>query len=170
MTPQKNERAITLIYARAANGVIGKDGDLPWRLPADLKHFKALTTSKPMIMGRKTFESLPGLLPGRRHIVLTRDSAWQAEGAEIAASVETAMTLAGDNDVSIVGGAEIYALFMDRATTIELTQVHADFEGDTHMPAPDEAWTETAREDHGAVADKDRPAFSFITYSRKDAA
>lgn len=165
---------IFLIYARAANGVIGKDGDLPWRLPADLKRFKALTMDTPMIMGRKTFESLPGLLPGRRHIVLTRDSAWpktkEAEGAEVAGSVDAALALAGTNDVSIVGGAEIYALFMGRATAIELTQVHADFEGDTHMPAPDETWTETAREDHPADPAKDRPAFSFITYSRKDAA
>lgn len=161
---------ITLIYARAANGVIGKDGDLPWRLPADLKHFKALTTGKPMIMGRKTFESLPGLLPGRRHIVLTRDAAWQAEGAEVTASVDSALKLAGTSDVSIVGGAEIYVLFMDRATAIELTQVHGDFEGDTYMPAPDDAWAEMAREDHDADPAKDRPAFSFITYNRKEAA
>ncbi len=161
---------ITLIYARAANGVIGKDGDLPWRLPADLKHFKALTTGTPMIMGRKTFESLPGLLPGRRHIVLTRDTAWKADGAEIAASVDAALALAGDRDVSIVGGAQIYALFMPRATAIELTQVHGRYEGDTYMSAPDDAWAEAAREDHEADPVKDRPAFSFITYARKEAA
>ncbi|HQS70309.1 MAG TPA: dihydrofolate reductase, partial [Novosphingobium sp.] len=88
-------KGLFLIYARASNGVIGKDNALPWRLPADLKRFKALTMSKPMIMGRKTFESFPSPLPGRRHIVLTRDSAWAAEGAEVAYSVADALALAG---------------------------------------------------------------------------
>jgi dihydrofolate reductase len=100
-----------LIYARAANGTIGVDNRLPWHLPADLKHFKALTLGKPMIMGRKTFESFPSPLPGRRHIVLTRDTGWAREGAEVAHSVEQALALAGDGEVAVVGGAEIYALF-----------------------------------------------------------
>lgn len=165
-------QTITLIYARAANGVIGKDNKLPWHIPADLKRFKALTMSTPMIMGRKTFESLPGLLPGRRHIVLTRDPAWPKtkgeEGAEVASSVEDALQLAGPNDVSIVGGAAIYTAFMRKAHRIEMTQVHAEFDGDTHMDAPDDAWKEIAREDHPASEDK--PAFSFITFARKEAA
>lgn len=160
---------ITLIYARASNGVIGRDGDLPWRLPADLKRFKALTMDKPMIMGRKTFESLPGLLPGRRHIVLTRDADWQSDGAEIAGSVESALELARSEDVSIVGGAEIYALFMPYATAIELTQVYRGYEGDTVMDAPDDAWEEVAREDHEGEPEKSRPAFSFVTYTREHA-
>ena len=161
-------QTITLIYARAANGVIGKDNALPWRIPADLKRFKALTMNTPMIMGRKTFESLPGLLPGRRHIVLTRDPAWQSKGAEVASSVEDALQLAGSSDVSIVGGAAIYTAFMRKAHRVEMTQVHADFDGDTHMDAPDDEWEEIAREDHPASGDK--PAFSFITYARKEAA
>lgn len=162
MTPE-----IVLIYARAANGVIGKDGDLPWRLPADLKRFKALTMSKPMIMGRKTFDSLPGLLPGRRHIVLTRNAGWQAEGAEVAATPEAALALAGGETIAVIGGAAIYGLFMPLATRVELTQIHADYEGDTVMPALGPEWHETVREDHAAVGDT--PAFSFVTYRRAEA-
>lgn len=155
-----------LIYARAANGAIGLDGDLPWRLPADLKHFKALTLGLPMIMGRKTFESLPGLLPGRRHIVLTRDAGWAAAGAETAASLDDALTLAAQgNDsgtIAIIGGAAVFEVFLPLADRVELTQIHADYEGDTFMPPLGPEWHETAREDH--AADGDTPAFSFITY------
>lgn len=167
-----NELTIKLIYARAANGVIGKDGDLPWRLPADLKHFKALTMGTPMIMGRKTFESLPGLLPGRQHIVLTRRTDWQPEGADVAATVEEALALAAedneDGKVSIVGGAAIYDLFMPLADCIELTQIHADYGGDTVMGEPNADWEEVARDNH--AADGNKPAFSFVTYARKHAA
>lgn len=162
MTPE-----IVLIYARAANGAIGKDGDLPWRLPADLKHFKALTLGKPMIMGRKTFESLPGLLPGRRHIVLTRDAGWRAEGAEIAATLEDALALAGGGTIAIIGGAAVFEAFLPRADRVELTQIHADYDGDTFMSPLGPEWQEAAREDH--AADGAYPAFSFITY-RKGAA
>ena len=166
---------IVLIYARAANGTIGRDGDLPWRLPADLKHFKALTlgpkgTGLPMIMGRKTFDSLPGLLPGRRHIVLTRGEGL-GEGAERAGSVEEALALASaandSGEIAVIGGAAIYALFMPLAHRIELTQIHADYEGDTVMPAPDADWVEVSRSDH--PAEGDTPAYSFLTY-RKAAA
>lgn len=162
MTPE-----IVLIYARAANGAIGKDGDLPWRLPADLKHFKALTLGKPMIMGRKTFESLPGLLPGRRHIVLTRDAGWAAEGAEIATTPEAAIALAASETIAVIGGAAVYGVFLPLATCVELTQIHAEYEGDTFMPELGPEWHETAREDHAAHGDY--PAFSFLTY-RKAAA
>jgi dihydrofolate reductase len=161
---------IVLIYARAANGVIGREGDLPWRLPADLKRFKALTMGKPMIMGRKTFDSLPGLLPGRRHIVLTHGDSL-GEGAERAGSVEEALALASQGndtgEIAVIGGAAIYQLFWPLAHRIELTQIHTDYEGDTHMPAPDADWTETAREDH--AAEGTTPAFSFLTYRRKAA-
>ncbi|HEY6963767.1 MAG TPA: dihydrofolate reductase [Erythrobacter sp.] len=158
---------IMLVYARAANGAIGNDGDLPWRLPADLKHFKALTLGKPMIMGRKTFESLPGLLPGRRHIVLTRDAGWQAEGAETAATLDDALAMAGEGTVAIIGGAAVFEAFLPRADRVELTQIHADYDGDTFMPPLGPEWQETAREDH--AADGVYPAFSFLTY-RKDTA
>lgn len=158
---------IVLIYARAANGAIGLGGDLPWRLPADLKHFKALTMGLPMIMGRKTFESLPGLLPGRRHIVLTRDAEWAAEGAETAATLDDALALAGGETTAIIGGAAVFEAFLPRADRVELTQIHADYEGDTFMPELGPEWQETAREDH--AADGAYPAFSFLTY-RKAAA
>ena len=156
--------ALTLVVARAANGVIGKQGRLPWHLPADLKHFKRVTMGGAMIMGRKTFESLPGLLPGRRHVVLTRDAAWRADGAEAARSVEEALKLAGEA-ASVIGGAEIFRLFEDRAGAVELTEIHADFEGDTRLPpfAP-AVWREVAREDHPAAGG--RPAFSFVRLER----
>ena len=157
-------REIFLIYARAANGVIGRDGALPWHISADLKRFKALTMGKPMIMGRKTFESFPRPLPGRRHIVLTRDPAWRAEGAEPAGSVEEALALAGDGEVAVIGGAEVNALFLPLASRVELTEVHAGYEGDTHMPPLGPEWRECFREEH-AAADTS-PAFAFVTLRR----
>ncbi len=156
---------IVLILARADNGVIGRDGALPWHLPADLRRFKTLTQGRPMIMGRKTFDSLPGLLDGRRHIVLTRDLGWAEDGAEIAHDVDGAIRLANAPVISIIGGAEIYRLFLPVADRIEMTQVHVDAVGDTVMDAPDPAlWQEVAREDHGA--DNGRPAYSFVTLRR----
>ena len=157
---------ITLVLARADNGVIGKDGDLPWRLPADLKHFKAVTLGHPMLMGRKTFDSLPGLLPDRRHIVLTRDRNWRAAGAEVAHDVDAAVALADGPTMMVIGGAEIYRLFLNRADRIELTEVHMDAEGDASIAYPDPAdWRESARVDHPAV--DGRPAYSFVTFVRR---
>lgn len=155
---------IVFFAARADNGVIGVEGGLPWRLPADLRRFKAMTGGLPMVMGRKTFESFPNLLVGRRHIVLTRDTAWFAEGAEVATSVEAALALAGGPVVAVIGGAEIYRLFLPLAHRVELTEVHARPEGDTHMPDLDSGWRETFREDH--AAEGDRPAYSFVTLVR----
>lgn len=164
------EFEIFLVYARAANGTIGFEGRLPWRLPADLARFKALTMGHPMIMGRKTFESLPGLLPGRRHIVLTRRDSWDSTGAEQARSVEEALTLAKrDNDsgkIAVVGGSAIYDVFRPLAHRIEVTEIHAEFEGDTFMKPLGSEWEVTAREDHDA--DGEHPAFSFVTYARHD--
>jgi len=161
-----NPTEITLVLARADNGVIGRDNGLPWHLPADLKHFKALTQGRPMIMGRRTFDSLPGLLPGRRHIVLTRDLGWTAPGAEVAHDLVGALGLAGDGPVSVIGGAEIFALFLDWADKIELTQVHADVDGDATVPAPDPTvWREINRERH--PAEGDAPAYSFVTLERR---
>jgi dihydrofolate reductase len=153
------EHVISFHLARADNGVIGRDGRLPWHLPADLKRFKAQTIGRPMIMGRKTFESFPSPLPGRRHIVLTRDLGWTAAGAEVAHSVEEALALAGD-DAAVIGGAEVFALFLDRAERVELTEVHAEPEGDATVPAFS-GWREVGREDH--PAEGDRPAYSFVT-------
>jgi dihydrofolate reductase len=160
---------IVLILARADNGVIGRDGDLPWRLPADLKHFKALTLGHPMVMGRKTFNSLPGLLPGRRHIVLTRDTAWMGEGAETAHDPQDAIARGAASTIAVIGGAEIYGLFLPLAHRIELTEVHIDAEGDTHIPYPDaDDWQEAARQDH--PAENGRPPYSFVTFRRRTGA
>ncbi len=146
---------ITFVLARADNGVIGVDGRLPWHIPADLKRFKAMTMGRPMVMGRKTFDSFPAPLPGRRHIVLTRDTAWRAAGAEVAHDPAGALALAGD-DAVVIGGAEIFALFTpDR---VELTEVHQRPEGDAVVP-PFDGLTETAREDHDG--------YSFVTLERR---
>ncbi|MEO6199045.1 MAG: dihydrofolate reductase [Sphingomicrobium sp.] len=157
---------IIIVVARARNGTIGKDNTLPWHLPADLKHFKALTMGSAMVMGRKTFDSLPGLLPGRRHIVLTRDRNWSAPGAEVVHDEDKAVEAAGDGAVSVIGGAEIFALFLPHASRIELTEVLADFDGDIAMPDPRQAgaWLETAREEH--PAQDGNPAFRFISLKR----
>src|SRR5207302_4734521 len=111
-------------------------GRLPWHIPADLKRFKALTMGSAIVMGRKTFESLPGLLPGRRHIVITRDRGWRAEGAEVGHSVDEALQLAGGERVSVIGGADIFRLFLPIAERIELTHLLADMDGDTPLPHP----------------------------------
>ncbi len=157
---------ITLVVARAINGIIGRDGALPWHIPADLKRFKALTMGSAMIMGRRTFDSLPGILPGRRHIVITRDRSWDARGAEVAHGVDEALDLAGDDPVSVIGGADIFELFLPLAGRIELTEVLEAVEGDTSMPDPRDSgdWRERLVEVH---APKDgRPGFRFVTLDR----
>ena len=157
---------IVIVMARADNGVIGRDGKLPWHLPADLRHFKRVTSGTAMIMGRKTFESLPGLLPGRRHIVLTRDRTWSAPGADVAHTVQDALARADAERVTVIGGAEIFQLFAELATQVELTEIHAPAEGNTSMPAFDPvAWQEVSREQH--PAEEGRPAFSFVRLERR---
>ena len=155
---------ITLVVARASNGVIGKDGGLPWHISADLKRFKALTMGTVLVMGRKTFDSLPKVLPGRRHIVITRDRGWWAEGVEVAHSVGEALTMAGSEPVSVIGGADIFQLFMPLADRIELTEVLADFDGDTFLGDPRSTgeWREVASDDHS----DDEPPFRFVTLER----
>lgn len=161
-----NHPEISLILARAENGVIGEAGAIPWHIPADLRRFKRLTVGAPMIMGRKTFDSLPGLLPDRRHIVLTRDPDWEEEGTEVAATIEQALSLANAPHLWVIGGAEIYRLFLPRADRIELTKVHALPAGETRLEAFDmDVWHETAREAHDAV--DGRPAFDWVTLRRK---
>jgi dihydrofolate reductase len=154
------------VVARAANGVIGRDGRLPWHLPADLRHFKEVTMGTPMIMGRRTFDSLPGLLPARRHIVLTRDRDWSAEGAVVVHDVGEALRAAAADFVSVIGGAEIFALFEPLAHAVELTEIHGDIAGDTDMPPFDPAvWREESRVDH--PAEDGRPAYSFVRLERR---
>lgn len=157
---------ITLVVARAQNGIIGRDGSLPWHLPADLRRFKSLTMDSAMVMGRKTFDSLPGLLPGRRHIVLTRDRNWFRVGAERAANVEDAIALAGDEPISVIGGADIFALFLPIADRIELTEILEDVIGDICWPDPRHSgnWREVACEEH--AAEDGRPPFRFVTLER----
>ena len=157
---------ITLVVARAQNGIIGSGGKLAWHIPADLKRFKALTMGSVMVMGRKTFESLPGLLPGRRHVVLTRDREWSVPGAETANSIEEALQLADGDPVSVIGGADIFQLFLPLADRVELTEVLADIDGDTFMSDPRQQgqWRETLGEEH--VAADGRPPFRFVTLDR----
>jgi dihydrofolate reductase len=157
---------ITIVVARAINGVIGRDNQMPWHIPGDLKRFKALTMGSVMVMGRKTFDSLPGLLPGRRHVVLTRDPAWSAPGVEVAHDVDGALALAGDEPVSVIGGAAIFELFEPLADRIELTEVLAEIAGDVTMPdlRSSERWREAAYEDHDAVGTT--PAWRTISLVR----
>ena len=157
---------ITIVIARAENGVIGCDGRLPWHIPADLKRFKALTMGSAMVMGRKTFDSLPGLLPGRRHIVLTHDSGWSAPGAEAAHSTDEALSVANGERVSVIGGAQLFRLFLPLANRIELTEVLAELPGDTFIDDPRGSgdWREIFHEDHDA--EDGRPPFRFVTLDR----
>jgi dihydrofolate reductase len=135
----------TLILARADNGVIGKDGAIPWHISNDLKRFKALTTGGIVVMGRKTWDSLPRKpLSGRRNIVVTRDTDWQADGAENM-GMEQALALA---DIFVIGGAEIYRAALAKADRIELTEVHKSFDGDARFDFERKEWRETAREDN----------------------
>jgi dihydrofolate reductase len=158
---------IALVVARADNGVIGRDGGMPWRIPGEQRHFKALTMGAPMVMGRRTFESLPGLLPGRHHIVLTRDADWSAPGATVVGSIDQAIAAADEAArLSVIGGAEIYALFLPLADRIELTEVHAEVAGDTVMPPiTPEQWRESARED--LPGGEGVPAISYVTLLRR---
>ncbi len=158
--------AITIVVARAINGVIGRDNRMPWHIPGDLKRFKALTMGSVMVMGRKTFESLPGLLPGRRHVVLTRDPEWRVEGVEVAHDATGALALADGEPVSVIGGAAIFELFEPLADRIELTEVIAEVAGDVTMPdlRSSEQWREIAHEDHQATGEI--PAWRTITLVR----
>jgi dihydrofolate reductase len=145
--------------------VIGVEGALPWHIPADFKRFKAMTMGKPIVMGRVTQDSFPEPLPGRRNIVLTRDAGWAREGCEVARTPQEALALAGDvAEVAVIGGAEIFALYRDRAERVELTEVHCAPPAGRSVPAFDGGWRETAREDH--PAEGEQPAYSFVTLVR----
>jgi len=162
---EKRPRVI-LVAALARNGVIGVRGKLPWHLPADLQHFKALTLGHPLLMGRKTWESLARRpLPGRDNIVVTRQPGYAAPGARVVASLEAALALcAGEAVAFVIGGAELYAAALPRADALALTEIHANFEGDVRFPAFSRAeWRETERR---AQAD-DGLRFDFVLYERK---
>lgn len=156
-----------LIYARARNGVIGKDNQMPWHLPEDLAHFKRVTLGSPVIMGRKTWDSLPPRfrpLPGRRNIVLTRQADWSAEGAERVGTLQQALALCGDVDTAwVTGGAEVYRLALPLAQRVEVTEIDAEYEGDAFAPELGPQWREVARERHVAASGL---GYSFVTYRR----
>jgi dihydrofolate reductase len=159
---------LTLITAVARNGVIGIDNHLPWHLPADLKHFRALTMGRTVIMGRKTWESLPAKfrpLPGRQNIVVTRNAGYAAEGAVVVTSLPAALAAAQSDEAFVIGGAELYTAALPLANRLQLTEIDAAFDGDTHFPVIDPSqWHETAREAH-----KDEAGFpyAFVTYERR---
>jgi dihydrofolate reductase len=157
---------ITLILALADNGVIGRNGAIPWRIGDDLKRFKQLTLGKPVVMGRKTWDSLPKKpLPERTNIVVTRQPGWKAEGAIAASSLDDALAQAAQAaEVMVIGGAEIYRAALAKAQRIELTEVHRPFEGDAFFSFEREAWREVAREEH---ATQHGLSFSYVTLTRK---
>ncbi|TXH90120.1 MAG: dihydrofolate reductase [Rhodoferax sp.] len=157
-----------LIYARAANGVIGVNGSLPWHLPEDLAHFKRTTLGCPVIMGRKTWDSLPPRfrpLPGRSNVVVTRQADWHENGALPAKDLASALQICEQSsDVWVIGGAQLYALAEPLASTAVVTEIEKDFEGDAYAPTLGTAWTEVARERHVNDAGL---AYSFVTYQRQ---
>ena len=160
---------VNLVFARAANGVIGKDNALPWHLPEDLAHFRKLTSGAPVVMGRKTWDSLPPRfrpLPNRVNIVVSRDSDWMAEGALHATGVAEALLMAAKLDAAevwVIGGAQIYAAAEPFAKRAIVTEIDHDFEGDAFAPVFDASWRETARE---AYVSASGLAFSFVTLER----
>lgn len=159
---------INIVVAKASNNVIGAKNDLIWHLPNDLKHFKSLTSGHPIIMGRKTFESLGRPLPNRTNIVVTRDQNWNAEGIEIASSLLKAIEAAKkiDDDIYIIGGGNIYKQAMEFTDVLYITEVHHEFDGDTYFPEIDlDEWEEVQRENF--KKDEKHPyAYSFVMYKK----
>lgn len=163
--------ALALIWAQALNGVIGADGAMPWYVPEDLAHFKELTLGAPVVMGRRTWDSFPDRfrpLPGRRNIVVTRDLSWKADGAEVAHSIDEAVALALDDSPWIIGGAQLYAATIARATRLEVTEIAASPVGDAHAPMIDPAvWTLTpASVDTPWLTSRTGLGYRFLSYTR----
>jgi dihydrofolate reductase len=158
---------IAIIVATDNNRLIGKDNDLPWKLSADLKYFKQVTMGKPLIMGRKTHESIGRPLPGRKNIIITRDQTFNADGCVVVNSIEAALAECSDaEEVMVMGGASLYEQFLPRADKLYLTKVDAELAGDTWFPEWQLAqWTELEREDHQAD-EKNEFDYSFIVYER----
>jgi len=159
---------VVLVVAVAQGGVIGRDGALPWHLPADLKHFRELTLGKPVIMGRATYESIGKPLPQRLNIVLSRQAGFAPPGVQVVGNLDEAYRLAAAHGgpAMVIGGANVYAQALADASTVELTQIHAAFPGDTHLPPLGADWHEVARLDHPADARNAHP-YSFVTYRRR---
>jgi len=165
---------VVLVAAIGDNFVIGREGQLPWRLKSDLQHFRKLTLNRPVIMGRKTHESIGKVLPGRTNIVLTRDLTWVARGAVLATSLDAALSFArsdaakrGVDEIMVIGGSDIFSATMPMADRLEITHVHASPEGDTVFPLIDpEVWQEQSRQDHFAGPDDDF-SFAVATYLRR---
>lgn len=169
MPNQANPPRLSIVVAMAENRCIGRAGAMPWHLPADLKRFKRVTMGHPMIMGRKTFQSIGRVLPGRPNIVVTRDRGFRAEGAEIVHSFEDALAAAaahGTGEVMVIGGADLFARALPLADRLDICHVHADVPGDVFFPDFDPShWRETFREYHGPDQDGGL-AFSFVVYER----
>jgi dihydrofolate reductase len=165
---------LSLIVAAAENGVIGRNNALPWHLPEDLRNFKRITMGKPIVMGRKTYESIGRPLPGRTNIVISRQPGYAVEGVKVVASIDEALALAqdiatidGSEELMVIGGAQIYEHGLTLASRIYLTRVHASVEGDAFLPAIDWAdWQETSREYHPATGPNPY-AYTFFEYERK---
>lgn len=159
--------AISLIVAMSQNRVIGKDNQLPWRLPADMKLFRNLTMGKAVVMGRKTYESMGRPLPGRQNIILSRDETYQAEGCQVVHSPAEALSVAESEEVMVIGGATIYELFLPGADRIYLTLIEAQLNGDTYFPVIDPVlWQETARLTHEAD-EHNAYRYHFLVYERR---
>ncbi len=157
---------VVLIAAVSENGVIGRDGDMPWHLPDDLKRFKRITTGHPVLMGRRTWESIGRPLPGRHNLVLTRDAGYTADGATAVHSIDEACAAMDGPTLMVIGGGEIYRLFMESANAVELTRVHAEIDGDTTFPPlPEDQWQCVARDRHSAD-DHHTHAFTFERWER----
>jgi dihydrofolate reductase len=164
---------ITLVVARADNGVIGREGQLPWHISGDLKYFKRVTLGKPVVMGRKTYESIGRPLPRRTNIVVTRDASWKADGVIAVQDLPSAFAVAyedahrtGVDEIAVIGGAEIYRQTVEKADRVYLTEVHRAFEGDARLDLDlSSGWRETSREAHPAET-ADGPAYSFVVLDR----
>jgi dihydrofolate reductase len=161
--------SISLIVAATKNHVIGKDGAMPWHLPADLQYFKKITMGKPIIMGRKTFDSIGRPLPGRRNIVVTQNRAWSHQGVEVVHDIADALTLVQKDEAFVIGGATLYAAALPVASRVYLTAIDATIDGDTFFPALDQqTWREIAHE-HRAKDEKNAHDLDFIVYARERA-
>lgn len=163
---------ISFVVAMGDNRAIGKDGGMPWHLPADLAHFKRITMGKPMLMGRRTFESIGKALPGRDSIVVTRDPAWRADGVTVAHDLKTGLKEAaraakarGGDEIAVIGGASLYEALMEHAHILYITELHSRFDADTYFPSIGFGWEEVSREPHPAD-EKNPVAFDFVVLER----
>lgn len=158
---------ISIVVAAAENNVIGHQGEMPWHVSGDLKNFKAITSGKPIVMGRKTFESIGRPLPGRQNIVVTRNADWQADGVDVAATLDAALELAGNAaEIMIIGGGQIYAQALPLASRVYLTRIHTEPEGDTSFPALSEQdWTQSDSQEL-PQRPKDTAMATFLVFNR----